>query len=67
MPTRNGHHGWDRPPPAPAGTFTTAPSEREAFTLTAFGDQASVTTRQAPAALVNAHSSAFHLPAGDPL
>ena len=29
-----GHQGWERPPPAPAGTFTTAPPGREPFTFT---------------------------------
>ncbi len=62
---RIGHHGWDRPPPAPAGTFTTAPNGREPFTFTAFGDQGVSRAAAGTAALVNAQSPAFHLHAGD--
>jgi hypothetical protein len=60
-----GHHGWERPPPGPAGTFTTAPRGREPFTFTAFGDQGVSRDAVSSAALVNAQSPAFHLHAGD--
>jgi len=60
-----GHHGWDRPPPGPAGTFTTAPSGREPFTFTAFGDQGVSSDAVGTATLVHAQSPAFHLHAGD--
>ncbi len=60
-----GHHGWERPPPGPAGTFTTAPLGREPFTFTAFGDQGVSRAAVSSAALVNAQSPAFHLHAGD--
>ena len=60
-----GHHGWERPPPGPGGTFTTAPRGREPFTFTAFGDQGVSRAAVSSAALVNAQSPAFHLHAGD--
>jgi hypothetical protein len=60
-----GHHGWDRRPPAPAGTFITAPSGREPFTFTAFGDQGVSEDAIAASALVAAQKPAFHLHAGD--
>jgi Purple acid Phosphatase, N-terminal domain/Calcineurin-like phosphoesterase len=60
-----GHHGWERAPAGPAGTFTTAPRGREPFTFTAFGDQGVGSDAVSSAALVNAQSPAFHLHAGD--
>jgi hypothetical protein len=60
-----GHHGWERPPPGPAGIFTTAPLGRQPFTFTAFGDQGVSRDSASAAALVNAQSPAFHLHAGD--
>ena len=60
-----GHHGWERPPPPPAGTFTTAPPGREPFTFTAFGDQGVSRDSVSSAVLVDAQSPAFHLHAGD--
>ncbi|WP_327580230.1 MULTISPECIES: purple acid phosphatase family protein [unclassified Streptomyces] len=63
-----GHDGFD---PAAAhlagtlGTFRTAPSHREPFTFTAFGDQGVSYHALANDSLILAQNPAFHLHAGD--
>ena len=61
-----GHDGWDST--GNLGTirsFTTAPSGREPFTFTAFGDEGVTYDAVANTNLIRAQNPAFHLHAGD--
>jgi hypothetical protein len=61
-----GHSGWDVPGHVDAiRSFTTAPSRRESFTFTAFGDQGVTYDSLGNANLIKAQNPAFHLHAGD--
>ena len=60
-----GHQGADDPRAGWTGTFTTAPSNRQPFTFTAFGDQGVSPAAVGMPALIQAQAPAFHLHAGD--
>jgi hypothetical protein len=61
-----GHDGWDSSGNLGAvRSFTTAPSDREPFTFTAFGDEGVTYDAVATTNLIRAQSPAFHLHAGD--
>jgi Calcineurin-like phosphoesterase/Purple acid Phosphatase, N-terminal domain len=61
-----GHDGWDVPGHLDAiRSFTTAPSRRESFTFTAFGDQGVTYDSLGNSNLIQAQNPAFHLHAGD--
>ncbi|MGW4907950.1 purple acid phosphatase family protein [Streptomyces sp. NPDC004270] len=63
-----GHEGFDPASPQFAstiGTFTTAPSHKEPFTFTAFGDQGVSYHGLANDSLILGQNPSFHLHAGD--
>ncbi|MFK4105538.1 fibronectin type III domain-containing protein [Streptomyces sp. NPDC019531] len=63
-----GHQGFDPAEPhllGTLGTFTTAPSRKEPFTFTAFGDQGVSYHGLANDSLILGQNPAFHLHAGD--
>jgi hypothetical protein len=60
-----GHQGSDSAQTVAAGTFTTAPRDRQRFTFTAFGDQGVSYDAVGTATLIRAQNPAFHLHAGD--
>lgn len=60
-----GHRGSQDVRTQAAGTFTTAPGDRQPFTFTAFGDQGVSAAAVDAMALIRAQNPAFHLHAGD--
>jgi hypothetical protein len=58
-----GHEGWDRGDVS--GSFTTAPTGRQPFRFTAFGDQGSTYDSIGTTTLIRSQNPDFHLHAGD--
>jgi hypothetical protein len=60
-----GHGGRDSARAVAVGSFTTAPSGRQPFSFTAFGDQGVSYDAVGTSTLIRAQNPAFHLHAGD--